>query len=88
MKSKMKEKIKYLYECHASPSVAEEGVLGRRRRTPVAVVSSMALPRISHQSRVEFHKTVLRPVLFIMYINDIDVGINNFISKCLDDKKI
>ncbi len=32
--------------------------------------------------------SVLRPVLFIIYINDIDVGLNNFISKSADDTKI
>ncbi len=32
--------------------------------------------------------TVLGPVLFINYINDIDVGLNSFISKFADDTKI
>ncbi len=32
--------------------------------------------------------SVLGPVLFIIYIYDIDVGLNNFISKFTDDTKI
>ncbi len=32
--------------------------------------------------------SALGPVLFIVYINDIDVGLNNFISKFADDTKI
>ncbi len=32
--------------------------------------------------------SVLRPVLFIIYINDIGVGLNNFISKFADNTKI
>ncbi len=32
--------------------------------------------------------SVLGPVLFIIYINDIDVGLNNFILKFVDDTKI
>ncbi len=32
--------------------------------------------------------SVPRPVLFIIYINDIDVGLNTFISKSSDDTKI
>ncbi len=32
--------------------------------------------------------SVLGPVLFVIYINDIDLGLNNFISIFADDKKI
>ncbi len=32
--------------------------------------------------------SALGPVLFIVYINDIDVGLDNFISKFADDTKI
>ncbi len=31
---------------------------------------------------------MLGPVLFIIYINDIDRGLNNFIAKFADDTKI
>ncbi len=34
------------------------------------------------------HSSVLGPVLFIIFINDIDVGLNDFISKFGDDTKI
>ncbi len=32
--------------------------------------------------------SVLGPVLFVIYINDIDLGLNNFISKFAQDAKI
>ncbi len=32
--------------------------------------------------------SVIRPVLFVTYINDIDVRLNNFITKVVDDTKI
>ncbi len=43
---------------------------------------SMALPQNGFLSPVESHR-----VLFIIYINDIDVGLSNFISKFADDMK-
>ncbi len=32
--------------------------------------------------------SVLGPVLFVIYINDIDIGLNSFIAKFADDTKI
>ncbi len=32
--------------------------------------------------------SVLRPIMFIMYVNDIDVGLCNFISKLADDTEM
>ncbi len=47
----------------------------------------MARPRIEHQSRVVFHGALFSDQ-FILCNNDIDVGINNYISKFADDTKI
>ncbi len=47
---------------------------------------SMALPQTGLQSPVEF--SVIGPVLFIIYINDIDVGLNIFISNFADVTKL
>ncbi len=48
----------------------------------------MVLLQIGLQSQVESQSSVLGPVLFIIYINDTDVVLNNFISKFADDTKI
>ncbi len=47
----------------------------------------MTQPRFGHQSRVVFHRAVLSD-WFIICINDIDVELNNLISKFADDAKI
>ncbi len=49
----------------------------------------MALPQIGRQLPVESHRVLFSgPVLFIIYINDIYVGLNNFIAKFDDDTKL
>ncbi len=48
----------------------------------------MELPQIGHQSLVVSQGSVLGSVLFIIYINDINIGLNNFIAKFADDTKI
>jgi len=39
-------------------------------------------------SRVEFHGSVLDPLLFLIFINDLDLGLLSSILKFADDTKI
>ncbi len=56
----------------------------RKQRVVINGVTFQWIPVTSgvHQA------SVLRPVLFVIYINDIDLGLNNLISKFADDTKI
>ncbi len=56
----------------------------RRQRVVVNGVASEWAPVNSGGSQ----GSVLGPVLFILYINDVDVRLNNLISKFADDTKI
>ncbi len=57
---------------------------GREGERAVVVMSSMALHRIGHQS----HCSLLGPIVFIMYINEIKIRLGNIISEFADDTKI
>ncbi len=48
----------------------------------------MEWPLSGCQSIVVSPKAVLGPVLFIIYINDIDLGLDNFITKFADNAKV
>ncbi len=56
----------------------------RKQRVVINVTASDWAPVTSGVPQA----SVLGLVLFIIYINDIDVGLNNFISKFADDTKI
>ncbi len=56
----------------------------RKQRVEIKGVTSEWMPVISGVP----HGSVLGPVLFVTYINDIGRDLNNFISKLADDTKI
>ncbi len=62
-----------------------ENCLNNRKQT--VVINETALDWVPVTSGVP-QGPVLGPVLFIIYINDIDVGLNNFIAKFADSTKV
>ncbi len=62
----------------------ENWLSNRKQRVVISGTASDWAPVISGVPQ----DSILESVLFIIYINDIDVGLNNFISKFADDKKL
>ncbi len=65
-------------------NLIENWVTNRKQRVVINGTASDWVPVTSGVTQ----GSVLGKVLFIIYINDIDVGLNNFISKFADDTKI
>ncbi len=62
----------------------ENWLSNRKQRVVMNETALNCAPVISNSP----HGSVLRPILFMIYINDTDVGLNNFSAKFADDTKI
>ncbi len=81
--NKLMFKVKQLGINGKVHNLIENWLSNRKQRVVINNTSSDWAPVTSGVPQV----SVLGPVLFILYINDIDVGLNNFISKFAADTK-